>query len=156
MSINPARIVPAGLRCIRQNNGLEQQQIAAQLGVTNGIVLRWEKGRVNPRTHHMLAYARLLDRRLMVGRNRRGLYDLELLLPMLAAFRRAHRLSQQKLADRMLVNATGVSRAELKGAAGEPIGWDLIVRYMAGLGYEIGIARLDIATPQQRREAIAC
>jgi transcriptional regulator with XRE-family HTH domain len=139
-----AMVVPAGLRCIRQDLDLEQRHAAAHLGVSTAALLRWEKGRENPRTHHMLAYAALLNRRLMVGRGGVGRYELEYLLPNLAVFRRAHRLTQQQVADRMHVTFRAVSSLEGKVRRGEPIGWDLLVRYLAALGYQVSVARAEV------------
>lgn len=144
MTITQAVVVPAGLCCVRQQLNLDKQQVAAQLGVTPRTLGRWEQGLDNPPTHQLISYAARLDRRIMVGRDRKGMYDLAVLLPHLAAFRRARRLTQQQVADRMHLTVAAVGKFERAARDGKPVRWDSVVHYFAALGYQIGIARAQV------------
>ncbi|MFC4122080.1 helix-turn-helix domain-containing protein [Nonomuraea zeae] len=145
MTTKASAVVPVGLRCVRRNLGLEQQYIAAQLDVAANTVSHWEHGYDNPPAHQMVAYAALVERRLMVGRDRRGMYDLARLLPNLSTFRRVRKLTQQQVAHRMHVSVARVGVLERRARYRKPVGWDSVVRYFAALDYEIGIAKVQAA-----------
>lgn len=144
MTAPSAAGIPAGLRRIRRDLGLEVRHVAAQLGVSTGTISNWDLGHDNPPAHQVVAYAALLDRRIMVGRQRQGLYDLARVLPDLATIRKARGLTQQQVADLMHVGVAGVGKLELRARRRQRVGWASIVCYLAALGCELGIAKAAV------------
>ena len=47
------------LQTLRRQNGLSQQQLAEQLGVSRQAVSKWETGAADPSTANLLALAKL-------------------------------------------------------------------------------------------------
>jgi DNA-binding transcriptional regulator YiaG len=145
MSVVPSAAgIPAGLRRIRRDLGLEVRHVAAQLGVSTGTVSNWDLGHDNPPAHQVVAYAALMDRRIMVGRERKGLYDLARVLPDLATIRKARGLTQQQVADLMHVSVAGVGQLERRCRYRQNVGWGSIVCYFTALGYELGISKVEV------------
>lgn len=59
---------PDERRQIRQESGLSQRRIGAELGVSGQAVALWEKGDRQPRGEHLVRYALLLaDLRELAG-----------------------------------------------------------------------------------------
>ena len=137
-------VVPAGLRHVRRDQGVEVRHVAARLGVSTGTVSNWDLGYDNPPAHQVVAYAALLNRRIMVCRDRKGMYDLARVLPDLGTFRKARNLTQQQVADRMHVSVAGVGQIERRCRYRQRVGWASVVRYFAALGYELGIAKVEV------------
>lgn len=52
---------PAVRRTIRRTAGVTLIEVAAELGVSDVTVLRWERGSAEPRRDRAIAYRRLLD-----------------------------------------------------------------------------------------------
>jgi DNA-binding XRE family transcriptional regulator len=92
----------------------------------------------------VVAYAAFLDRRIMVGRERKGLYDIARVLPDLATIRKARGLTQQQVADLMHVSVAGVGQLERRCRYRQNVGWESIVRYFTALGYELGISKVEV------------
>jgi transcriptional regulator with XRE-family HTH domain len=145
MSTEPsAASIPAGLRRIRRDLGLEVRHVATHLGVSTDAISNWDLGHANPPAHQVVAYAALMDRRIMVSRQRQGLYDLAEVLADLGAFRKARRLTQQQVADLMHVSVAGVGQIERRCRYRQRVGWASVVRYFDALGYELGISKVEV------------
>jgi transcriptional regulator with XRE-family HTH domain len=130
------------LRHIRLHAGLTQDQVAAHIGVSASAVRRWELGHAMPHAHHIIAYATLLNRRIMVALGHTGIHDLADVLADLPRFRKAHRHTREQIADRMHVTVYTVTAIE--HADTKTLGLHTLERYFAaGYGYRLGIARVE-------------
>ena len=52
---------PAARRAIRESANATYRDLAAELGVTPTTIMRWEKGKAQPRREHAAAYRKLLQ-----------------------------------------------------------------------------------------------
>lgn len=50
----------SGIEYYRKKRNITQEELAKQLGVTQGAVLHWEKGRAKPKIAHLLRMSKLL------------------------------------------------------------------------------------------------
>lgn len=133
---------------LREAQGRNQRQVAAEIGVCQASVSAWEGGRKVPRTHHAAAWAVSLGHRLVVTRNRRLIGDLVDVLADLASLRRFLGHSGIDVARRL--HLTQVSKAETGAARGRPL--DLIAahRYLAALGCRIELWRCAAYRDERR------
>jgi transcriptional regulator with XRE-family HTH domain len=68
MKVSRAMPAPLGeqIKALRLQAGLSQQDLSTLVGVTSGIVSRWETGKASPQYPNLVALARALDCRILI------------------------------------------------------------------------------------------
>lgn len=130
--------IPRRLGQIRKDRGLLQQQVAAALGVSVRAVSFWENENSSPSVGHTIAYAALVDQRLIARRGEQIL-DVPTILGDLGAFRRLCSLSQPVL-DWRNRGLTRASILESRIRRGIPVRLATAEGYLSGLGYALDLA----------------
>lgn len=99
----------------REQAGIRQNAVAAQLGVHTDTVYKWEAGQRSPHYAHANAYAHHINQQIILHDGRRILArgaDIPAALPRL---REAAGISRRQLADTIHVTRQAVTAAERRG-----------------------------------------
>ena len=109
---NPPRTLGEHLLVVRHDRGLRQKDVPRELDVDQFTLGNWEKGRTSPVIRHRPAIHRWLE-----------YYPFEptpiSIGPRLVAWRKAHGLSQQEVAQQLGLDPGTLSRTE-QGKLGGP------------------------------------
>ncbi|WP_188187994.1 helix-turn-helix transcriptional regulator [Nonomuraea sp. SYSU D8015] len=130
------------LRNVRCDQQIQQRHLAGMIGVAPNSVGHWERGISAPNIRHVIAYARVVGRRLVVARNNQVVADLATVLPRLADLRGRQRLTRCDVAERLNADYGYVSAIERQTRTGVGVRLSTLERYLAALGYQINVAPL--------------
>lgn len=119
----------------REQAGIPQNAVAAQLGVHRDTVYQWEAGQRSPHYAHAVGYAHHIEQQIILHDGQHILArgaDIPAALPRLRA---AARISRRQLAETLHVTRQAVTAAETRG-------YELLAGYEAharGLGLTIAV-----------------
>ncbi|MEU8040929.1 helix-turn-helix transcriptional regulator [Streptosporangium sp. NPDC049078] len=130
--------IPQRLRQFREDRDLFQEHIAAELGVCVNTLSRWERGVGSPRVHHIAAYARLVDKRLVIRRGQVVICDALDALPHLGELRRRAGVSLAVVRERIHCTPSTLESRERQMRRGG-VRLTTLQPYLAALGYTLDL-----------------
>lgn len=132
---------------IRLDQGLEQQHVAAAIGVSPGALRGWERGVKSPGVHNAIALTENLGHRLVVRRRHAVICEVGNLLPDLTRFREAHKLTRSQMARHLYMTPERVSTIEHSLDRGVSMRVTTLQRYLSGLGdYTVDVVPAEAVT----------
>ncbi|MFI6793632.1 helix-turn-helix domain-containing protein [Nonomuraea sp. NPDC050383] len=135
------------LRHLRQDNDLDQQQLAPAAGVSTSALRRWELGHASPYIGHATAVARALHHEIVITRHGVVIATLAETLSDSAGFRHRQHATRADLAALLYISHLSVGITERKAAAGRQLTVATLERYFEALGYQIGLAPAEAVAP---------
>lgn len=124
--------------------GIPKQNLAAALGVSEGMPRVWAKGRFGPRFPAALAYARLVEARVVLTDGSQGLAEGAGILTALPGILAATGVTHTAMGRRM-----GIHRRSVSGFANRPgdRNLNLVEAYADGLGLWLEAVPLTPVSP---------
>lgn len=132
------------LRALREAQGRDQHEIAADIGVCQATISSWENKRRTPRTRHAVAWATSLHHQLVVTRKGHLVGELQRILPHLAPLRRTLGYPSADVARSLHV--ISLSNIESRAARGRDLELITLTRYLAAIGCRIDIQPNEVTS----------